>query len=113
MLRTPPAARVAPQLLTVTLLAAALLVGVGGCGAKNTSWKKGQKPAVGTADTTGMYELVSGKQLVGRYQVFAGEPLGFRKNDMGRVEAVAGMYTLEVNSKKPYAWRMAKKGSDQ
>ena len=54
--------------------------------------------------------VVSGKEVVATYEVFAGEPLGFRKNDNGRVEAVAGMYTVDVLTSKPYAWRMAKGG---
>ena len=101
-----PAARFAPALVLVALFVATL----SGCGSKNTSWKKGQKPMVGTVAQTGSYELVSGKEVVATYEVFAGEPLGFRKNDNGRVEAVAGMYTVDVLTSKPYAWRMAKGG---
>jgi hypothetical protein len=108
MSRTPAAvARFAPALVVIALVGALSA----GCSSSNT-WKKGQSPQVGTAGQTGMYELVSGKDVVARYQVFAGEPLGFRKNDNGRVEAVAGMYTVELSSAKSYAWRPSKHGAE-
>jgi hypothetical protein len=103
MSRTP-AARFAPAFVIAALFAAL----VAGCGSSSTSWKKGQKPMLNTVAQTGTYELVSGKDVIATYQVFAGEPLGFRTTPTGRVEAVAGMYTVDVLSSKPYAWRMAK-----
>jgi hypothetical protein len=107
MPRTPAAAaRFAPVLVIAALFA----VVVAGCSANNTSWKKGQAAKVGTAPQTGMYELVSGKDVIARYQVFANEPLGFRKNEAGRVEGVAGMYTVDLSSARQYAWRMSAKG---
>lgn len=105
MPRTPAAAaRFAPALVIAALFGALST----GCASSNTAWKKGQAPKVGTAPQTGMYELVSGKDVVARYQVFAGEPLGFRANESGRVEAVAGMYTVDLSSAKAYAWRLGK-----
>jgi hypothetical protein len=109
MPRTPAAAaRFIPALAIAALFAAVS----SGCGSSHTSWKKGQSPNVGTAPQTGMYELVSGKDVVARYQVFQGEPLGFRKNDNGRVDAVAGMYTVELSSAKTYAWRTSKQKAE-
>jgi hypothetical protein len=109
MPRTPAAAaRFAPALVVAALFAALST----GCSSSHTSWKKGQAPKLGTAPQTGMYELVSGKDVAARYQVFAGEPLGFRKNENGRVEAVAGMYTIDLSSMKSYAWRMSKHGAE-
>ena len=108
MPRTPAAAaRLAPALVIAALFAAVFA----GCASSNTAWKKGQEPKVGTAAQTGMYELVTGKDVLATYQVFAGEPLGFRKIENGRFEAVAGMYTVDLLSSKSYSWRMAKGGA--
>jgi hypothetical protein len=104
MTRTP-AARFTRPMLSFAVLG--LLVA--GCAKSGPmTWKKSQPAELGTAVATGFYELTTGDQIVARYQVSAGEPLGFRTGSDGRVEAVAGIYSVPLNSTKTYNWRAAK-----
>jgi hypothetical protein len=107
MTRTPAAARFTRVLLSVALLAAALVI-TGCANGNSASWKKGQSPQLDTAKQDGYYELHTKVQTVARYQLQTGEPLGFRTGSDGRVEAVAGIYSVPLNSTKAYAWKAAK-----
>jgi hypothetical protein len=104
MTRTP-AVRFPRSILSLVVLG--LLVA--GCAKSGPmTWKKSQSPELGTAQADGYYELTTGDQTIARYQVQAGEPLGFRTGSDGRVQAVAGIYSVPLNSTKTYSWRTAK-----
>ena len=97
--------RLAFAIIVPSLLLMASACASGGAAA----WKKGEAPTVTPATQGGFYDLVAGKdRTVARYQVQQGEPLGFQKNNEGRVEAVAGLYTVPLNSTKTYQWRLSK-----
>ena len=96
-----------PVALALSLLTSAVGCGLTGGGAP--AWKKGQSPQQEALQTGGTYELIAGKdEVAARYMLQPGEQLGFRTGSDGRVEAVAGIYSVPLNSTKTYRWRAAK-----
>ena len=100
-------------LLSIPLLA--LAVSAGGCGSQpgKTIFTQGPNSefVMGEAPETGTYALytATSPNPTTTVKLNEGDPLGFRKSDKGRIEAVAGDQSTELGAGTSQAyWKLKK-----
>src|SRR5438105_3308293 len=85
---------------TILLLLAGLTVcGCASKGETRIDWQSSQPPALTMAKETGDYALYTGADPNARVveHLKQAERLGFEKNDLGRIRAIAGRYSTDLD----------------